>query len=360
MGAPRALEYVFDGLDPASAERVSRGVHDVRVEIEAHHPRAAATLRDYLTYLEGPWPGEPVARLRFRMAPLAYERIAELSDHEPRGPTRPAAGFEIWRDGEVGCIRVIGGGFGKAYLAEERADLLIDPERGLNAFLVRDLVGSFLIEMLRRRGRFPMHSSAAALGDDGVIVVGPAGAGKTTLALGMLRAGLALATDDWILYEPGPDGVRAHPFIQSVSVPFDQMDDPSRYEVLAVHREEPLHKYIVSRSSLCPEAPRSFRPRLLVLAKRTASAVSEVRPASTGEAMGVALAQGALATADSRSAKAQMAALRALLSQVECVELRAGRDVGADPTVGGRLIRMHLEKAVERSLAHPRGEESAP
>jgi len=332
----------------------------VSVEIEVHHPHAAATLRDYLTYLEGPWPCEPTGHCRFRMAALPYDRISLLADHEPRTPTRPAAGFEIWRDGDIGYIRVVGGGFGKAHLAENRADLLIDPERGLNAFLVRDLVGSFLIEMMRRAGRYPLHSSAAALGEDGVIVVGHAGAGKTTLALGMLRAGLALATDDWILFEPGPDGPRAYPLIQSVSVPFDQMDDPSKYDILAIHREEPLHKYIVSRSSLCPDAPRSFRPRLLVLARRAASAVSEVRTAPEGEAMSLALAQGALATTDARSAKAQMAALRALLSEVECVELRAGRDIGSDPAVGGRLVRRHLERALARTPERPRREEGAP
>jgi hypothetical protein len=42
------------------------------------------------------------------------------------------------------------------------ADLFFDPHHARNAFLVRDLLSVYLVEMHRRDGAFPLHAAAPA------------------------------------------------------------------------------------------------------------------------------------------------------------------------------------------------------
>jgi len=160
----------------------------------------------------------------------------------------------------------------------------------------------------------------------------------------MSQAGLSIATDDWLLFRMGDAGAEAFPLVRSVSLPSDQVPDPSRFTVLAHHREPPTDKYIVTRESLGPPSPPQFRPALVVHASRQSSEVSEAREVRPEELLAPALTQSALASGDEGSIRRHVGALRALLASCRCLELRAGRDIGADPAHGGRLLRRWLEK----------------
>ncbi len=48
-----------------------------------------------------------------------------------------------------------------------------------------------------------LHGSAVALNDRGFLIVGDAGAGKTTLATEMMALGAGLVADDWVVIERG-------------------------------------------------------------------------------------------------------------------------------------------------------------
>lgn len=66
------------------------------------------------------------------------------------------------------------------------------PDGELSVFLL----GSGLGQVLQLRGIFALHGSALWYRDRGLIVTGESGAGKSTTAMGLLRRGAALISDD--------------------------------------------------------------------------------------------------------------------------------------------------------------------
>jgi hypothetical protein len=82
------------------------------------------------------------------------------------------------------------------------------------------LVGPVLAFVLRRRGITALHASAVALGERAVALVGPAGAGKSTLAAAFARNGYPVLADDVValarrhgafVVEPGSPRIRLWP-----------------------------------------------------------------------------------------------------------------------------------------------------
>lgn len=82
------------------------------------------------------------------------------------------------------------------------------------------LLGPVLAFVLRRRGITCLHASAVALGERAVALVGPPGAGKSTLAAGFARRGHRGLSDDVVALshgdgrfcvQPGPRRIRLWP-----------------------------------------------------------------------------------------------------------------------------------------------------
>ena len=65
-----------------------------------------------------------------------------------------------------------------------------------NYGVLEDLVAISLSPHLRRRGRFLLHAFAAAYDERAVLLVGGAGAGKTTTGMALLQAGWRLLSND--------------------------------------------------------------------------------------------------------------------------------------------------------------------
>lgn len=321
---------------------VERSLHDIAIRIEAFEDRAARILADYVSYLDDPWPVEPQHAFRFRFAVASYLDVAALVSRESTGPVRSAAGFDLWREGDLAFLRMEEYAFGQCDLAASSAHIALAPEASHNPLVIRNLVGIFLTEMLRRAGRYPLHAAGAADDGRGVVVIGPAGAGKSTLTLGMARAGFAIASDDWLLLEETPSGIDAIALIRVLSIPVDQLPDPSSLEIIATHADDWTEKYIVDRSALTDRIAHRIRPAVLVCAERVDDALSEVQPVTESYAVARALAQSALIPGDQATIRKQMAAVGRLARQCVCVALRAGRDAALDPTVGADLIRQVL------------------
>lgn len=75
--------------------------------------------------------------------------------------------------------------------------------------LTRPLATLALMELVRRRGLYPLHAACLSDGDAGVLVAGPTGSGKSTLTLALLEAGLDFLGDDLVFLRDSDEGLRA-------------------------------------------------------------------------------------------------------------------------------------------------------
>lgn len=127
-------------------------------------------------------PATPAAPdLEIAVTPIAFPEAASQAATAFRfEPTRQ---YLSWQT--VGTFLISGGG--------SRID--VDPAAD-DPLLAFPLLGPVLALALHQRGLLVLHASAIAVGDKSVIFLGDKGAGKSTTAGAMIRAGHRLLTDD--------------------------------------------------------------------------------------------------------------------------------------------------------------------
>lgn len=144
-----------------------------------------------LPEFEAAAPGVPDVTLRLDPA-------GDGADHGPAGEDfvpAPGGGFVLDLAG-IGC-----------FLVRDGREIVLTPAPGADPGLVRLFtVGSAFGMLLHQRGVPVMHGAAIDTGNGAVIVVGETGAGKSTLAAQLGRAGLAVLGDDVMPVWPGRDG----------------------------------------------------------------------------------------------------------------------------------------------------------
>ena len=91
--------------------------------------------------------------------------------------------------------------------------LTVDPGKGTHPAEI-DLFceGSIAAAVTAIAGLYPFHGSAVGVGGRAVILTGPSGAGKTTLATGLALAGMPLLADDLSVIVDGEDGPEVLPW----------------------------------------------------------------------------------------------------------------------------------------------------
>ena len=128
-----------------------------------------------------------------------------------------------WRD--VGAFRVLG------------RDLVeYKPREDVDAALVSlPLLGPVMGVLLERRGLLTLHGSAVALSAGVAVFLGDKGAGKSTTAAALIRAGKSLLTDDIVaidcgstpvLYPAYPQVKLTHEASGAIAVAAELMDRP--------------------------------------------------------------------------------------------------------------------------------------
>ncbi|BAE50258.1 hypothetical protein [Paramagnetospirillum magneticum] len=78
-----------------------------------------------------------------------------------------------------------------------------DPEESWRLFLL----GSTLAILCHQRGAYPLHAASLRIGGRTLALAGHTGAGKSTLALGLVNRGHQLLSDDLSVLRAGSDGV---------------------------------------------------------------------------------------------------------------------------------------------------------
>jgi hypothetical protein len=114
--------------------------------------------------------------------------------------THPGAGFLIW-----------GPRYGRHYLTADGRGVLCDPQSSSEIAWQRLLIAQVLPFAAALQGLEVFHASAVSTPAGAIALLGPSGAGKTTLAIELCRMGAVFLADDVVALERAGDGLLAHP-----------------------------------------------------------------------------------------------------------------------------------------------------
>src|SRR4051812_46012884 len=184
FGLEISASFRAPGLPKATGSQRGR-----RVQVDLVSP--AAIDRD--------WPAERATRvLEERFGRDTPERTIDA---------HPRAGYRLYARH-----------FGLARLSPSGARILCSPPNVAPWRWQRFLVGRILPWAAVLRGLEVLHASAVTLGGRAVALIGPTGAGKTSLALRLVAAGGGFLTDDVLALDEEEGELRAHPGAGLLSV----------------------------------------------------------------------------------------------------------------------------------------------
>lgn len=193
----------------------------------------------------------------------------------------------------------------------------------------------FLMELLKRRGLYMVHAAGLALGGRGLLIAGASGAGKTTLALTLLRAGFGFLGDDTIILDADakalafpdeiditPQTARFFPELESLT------HDPAP-------GEPPKHSFCADQVYAAPTCWQCV-PMALIFPTHTPAPASLLSPMPADQAL-LHLACNVLRT-EQKTSQAHLTALAALVTQCRCYRLATGRDFDRLPDLLRTII----------------------
>jgi hypothetical protein len=206
-----------------------------------------------------------------------------------------------------------------------------------------------LLKLLRPLGVYSLHGAGLATHDGlGLLLVGPSGTGKSTLAIGLVREGWGYLSDDAVLLRLEPEGVNALACRKSFYI--DAACSP-RYSDFSLSGAVPDNRGGQRRRIAIEEAyPTQYlsqcSPHLVIFPQITHQNQSTLVPHEDVRSLGVLLTQSAPQLFDRRTMAGQLELLKRLLRQSATYELKAGIDLYHDPA---KLIGLIKEAQGEQS-----------
>jgi hypothetical protein len=191
-------------------------------------------------------------------------------------------------------------------------------------------VFSFAIaHLLAWRDRHVLHAAALSVDDGCVLVLGPTGAGKSTVALCALRCGWPVLGDDLVALAPLGDRILATAVPRPIAAPRDLVDDPRAVPVAGDARE---------RLELPPgtTTPGTRRVLGLIVVAHADSPKSTARELRAFAVPPLVLAS--CLVADSAESRRSLFPLAAALSRLPTVELAHGTRSGTRLEDGAALL----------------------
>ena len=206
------------------------------------------------------------------------------------------------------------------------------PEKGL-WFLSHPLFTIPLAELLKRRGLYMVHAAGLGLSGKGLLIAGQSGAGKTTLALALLRAGFDFLADDTVFLTAGVNDLRILAFPDEADVTSQTLGFFPELHWLT-HSPKPTER---AKHALCSidaygVAPCwDCAPEVIIFPQPTGLPQSVITPMPKSEAL-MELVCNVLRT-EPRSSQAHLDALAGLVKHSRCFRLQTGRDFDRLPAL---------------------------
>jgi hypothetical protein len=193
----------------------------------------------------------------------------------------------------------------------------------------------------RDRGLQALHAGLVGRGDDGILLGGPGGSGKTTTALSCLQAGMAYLSDDYVVVDPNPGGAPlCHSVYCSAHVePKHLQRFPGLLPYAIPGKLAREDKSLLLLSDLPGAILRSsVRLRAIVFPQVVDAPVTRYRPASRAHAL-LRLAPSSLGLLPYPGALGDgFKALSALVDRVPVYWLDLGRDLEQIPRAVDQLF----------------------
>jgi hypothetical protein len=203
-----------------------------------------------------------------------------------------------------------------------------------------DLLGRVLALAAHADGHLALHASAVSIEGRAVALIGPKRAGKSTLAMALVRHGARLLTDDTLVVRLRPESVWAAPGVQRIRL-WDDSARALRASVSVAEGAKPEVARLAPNELEIVPVPLAACYLLEASSEARAGAVrrqrvSPVRAALTHVRFGKlgALAGGAVGAAQLERAVELTRAVPLLVAEV-------GRDLSALDAVAERFIAWH-------------------
>jgi hypothetical protein len=211
--------------------------------------------------------------------------------------------------------------------AAGRARVLVkSPEPSDLYLLSHPVLSLVLMELLKRRGLYPLHAAGLALDGHGVLLAGTSGAGKSTLSVALARRGFSFLSDDTVFLEQDAASAwRVRAFPDQIDLCADSVD---LFPELGQAAELPTgwrKRQIRAETVYGTPIAWDVQPRTLIFPRVSGAERSVLRPLSAEEAL-CELAPNVLLTA-AADAQRHLDALAGIVSQCACYRLETGRDL---------------------------------
>lgn len=158
-------------------------------------------------------------------------------------------------------------------LVRDGRSIVVDPAEGMDEDSVRlFLLGAALGTLLQQRRYLVLHGNAVRVGEQCMVCVGPAGAGKSTLAAGFLRRGHEVLADDVV---PVDAQGRALPGFPRIKL-WQDAAEALRIDTAPLRRVRPL--FAKFNLPVPPVAPRPLPVRWIYVLESDHRAGVRIRP----------------------------------------------------------------------------------
>jgi hypothetical protein len=198
-----------------------------------------------------------------------------------------------------------------------------------------------LMKLFRQKGLYALHGAGLVSPNKaGVIITGPCGSGKSTLSIGLIRAGWVYLSDDALLLREFNNAIEILALRKSFYV---DEDNVQRYQDLSPGAIVPDNTGGQRRQLALHEShPDQYACRvtasLLLFPKIVSHATSTLKPFTAAAALTNLLAESGGQLFDRHSMSQHLQILKRLVEQTRAFELQSGQDLHRDPSKLAALL----------------------